>query len=196
MEDNNFQSLYEQKAKFLVNLMKLSEEKRKRVMKALEFAEEAHKGQKRKNGKPYIIHPIRIANKLIEKGEDEEVIISALLHDVVEDTEKTIEEIEKEFGKEVAEIVNVLTKKKDENKESYLMRVSLNEKAKEIKVFDALDNIEDLKEIAEKKILSSDWIDSHIKYWLSIVERFGGEEEIERAKKAISRVKEILKSTQ
>ncbi len=77
-----------------------------RVFHAIEFAAKAHQGQFRKGTKiPYIIHPIGAAQILIEYGCSEEVIIAAILHDTVEDTKVTIQEIEKEFGKEVSKLV-------------------------------------------------------------------------------------------
>ena len=82
----------------------------KLIMKAYDFANENHKGQLRKSGEPYIIHPVQVAYTLATLGLDDETICAALLHDVVEDTTVTINDITKEFGEAVAEMVDGVTK--------------------------------------------------------------------------------------
>ena len=79
------------------------------IKKAFLFGEEAHKGQFRKSGESYFNHPIATAIIVIGLGMDTDSIVSALLHDVVEDTPITIETIKKEFGAEVAKLVESLT---------------------------------------------------------------------------------------
>ncbi|MEN8726849.1 MAG: RelA/SpoT family protein [Sulfurovum sp.] len=78
--------------------------------KALELSLEAHKGQTRKSGEPYIVHPILVAAITAKISNDEMMVQAALLHDVVEDTSFTIEELEREFGYDVAHMVEGLTK--------------------------------------------------------------------------------------
>ncbi len=80
------------------------------IAKAYQIADEAHKGQKRKSGEPYIIHPLCVAIILADLELDKESIAAGLLHDVVEDTIMTTEELEQEFGIEVALIVDGVTK--------------------------------------------------------------------------------------
>lgn len=80
------------------------------VKKALLFSEQAHEGQTRKSGEPYIIHPILVSSIVSSISEDEAMVIAALLHDVVEDTSFSIEDVEKEFGEDVAHLVEGLTK--------------------------------------------------------------------------------------
>ena len=80
------------------------------IKKAYSIAHKAHEGQKRKSGEPYIIHPLCVAIILAELELDKESIVSGLLHDVVEDTIMTLDEIKEEFGIEVAVIVDGVTK--------------------------------------------------------------------------------------
>ncbi|MDX9847155.1 MAG: RelA/SpoT family protein [Tenuifilaceae bacterium] len=88
-----------------------SEEDKKLVKKAFNLANEAHKGVKRKSGEPYILHPIAVAKIVAtEIGLGPKAIACALMHDVVEDTDYTIEDIERLFDKKVATIIDGLTK--------------------------------------------------------------------------------------
>ena len=81
-----------------------------KILDALDFATKWHSGIKRKSGEPYIIHPIAVAQILVDNQLDYSTIMAGLLHDVVEDTEITLEEIEKRFGKTVAKLVDGVTK--------------------------------------------------------------------------------------
>lgn len=80
------------------------------IKKAYDLAFNAHKNQRRRSGEPYIMHPVAVAKILFKLGMDNECIIGALLHDVVEDTEYDIEYIKNEFGAEVALLVDGVTK--------------------------------------------------------------------------------------
>ena len=77
---------------------------------AYDFAEKAHKGQKRMNGEPYIQHSLHTAYLLAQMRTDLTTIIAGILHDVPEDTDTKLEEIEKNFGSEVAGLVHGITK--------------------------------------------------------------------------------------
>ena len=80
------------------------------VLKAYEYAKNAHANQKRASGEPYFIHPCAVADILMELGLDAATIAAALLHDVIEDTEATAEDIKAEFGDEVLDLVSGVTK--------------------------------------------------------------------------------------
>ena len=81
-----------------------------RIIDALEFAKEAHAGQRRKSGEPYVVHPILVAAITARISADETMVLAALLHDVVEDTPHTVDEIRERFGEDVANLVEGLTK--------------------------------------------------------------------------------------
>lgn len=77
---------------------------------AIDFATKAHEGQKRKSGEPYIIHPLSVAHLLVEWGLDIDTVLAGVLHDTVEDTDATLEQIETLFGRDVAFLVDGVTK--------------------------------------------------------------------------------------
>ncbi|MBS5736886.1 MAG: bifunctional (p)ppGpp synthetase/guanosine-3',5'-bis(diphosphate) 3'-pyrophosphohydrolase [Clostridiales bacterium] len=81
-----------------------------KIKEAFYFAAKAHDGQFRKSGEPYICHPVEVAKILIEYGADDASVIAALLHDTVEDTEVTLDDIKKTFGEEIALLVDGVTK--------------------------------------------------------------------------------------
>ena len=111
-----------------------------RIRAAYEMAKEAHEGQKRKDGNPYITHCVATADICCDNGLDEDSIVSALLHDVIEDTKVTHAEIAKKFGPQVADIVEGVTKltrvqytsKEDEQMEN--LRKMLMAMSKDIRV--------------------------------------------------------------
>ncbi len=115
------------------------------IQKAITFATEKHEGQFRRGGAPYVIHPIRIANILLQEWscEDPNVVCAALLHDVVEDTPTTIKEVKDAFGNEIGKLVDGMTMwKGSETYEVYVKRVSRGpEELRMIKCADVLDNL-------------------------------------------------------
>ena len=86
------------------------EAKKSRIDHAVEVAKQAHKGQLRKTGEPYIVHPLAVKKILEEWGMDEDTIIAGVLHDTVEDTDLTLDDIRREFGESVAFLVDGVTK--------------------------------------------------------------------------------------
>lgn len=99
-----FKDLYQQAATYIKT------EKLEQLRAAYTFAETAHQGQKRVSGEPYITHPLGVAHILAELELDLETLVAALLHDVVEDTRTTLEDVEREFGEEIALLVDGVTK--------------------------------------------------------------------------------------
>lgn len=100
---------------FTAMQQRVTEDEMTNIHKAFDLAYEAHSAQKRKTGEPYIIHPIAVARIVAEElmlGSNP--VIAAFLHDVVEDTDYSIDDIERMFGKDVAFLVNVVTKQKKE----------------------------------------------------------------------------------
>lgn len=107
---------------------------------ALEFAKERHTGQKRWDGTDYIRHPISVADNF----SDDVRKTVAVLHDVVEDTKTTIQEVKERFGSKVSSAVDSLTRKSGETYNDFIKRVARNPIAKDIKIADIEDNIGDV----------------------------------------------------
>ena len=133
------------------------------IKKAYETAEKMHKGQLRKSGEPYIIHPVETAKILAGLGMDEQTIIAGLLHDVVEDTEYTEEQLKAEFGEEVALLVDGVTKlgnlvfetKEDaqaENLRKMFLAMSKDIRVLIIKLADRLHNMRTINYMSPEKI--------------------------------------------
>jgi hypothetical protein len=106
----NYKTIYE--VKELLELQKKMNRKSdlRKIRRAYDFAEKAHENQKRLSGEKYIIHPLNVAYILADLSLDDNTICAALLHDVIEDTEVTFDDIKSEFGEEVAIIVDGVTK--------------------------------------------------------------------------------------
>lgn len=124
--DPQFRNLSYQKEKLEENLISFSDDDQIRIHEAIIFAEDAHQEQKRDEGDPYIIHPIRVTRNLIEGMgvTDPDLICAALLHDVLEDTEETRATIASRFGGRVADLVEHLSQDKvHETKTQYINRI-------------------------------------------------------------------------
>lgn len=107
MEEQKELTIYD-----VINTLKRNRKKinSKLILKAYTFAKTRHADQKRLSGESYIIHPLNVANILSEINLDDETICAAILHDVVEDTDVSKQELEQEFGKEISEMVDGVTK--------------------------------------------------------------------------------------
>lgn len=103
MQENSEITIYD-----VINTLKKNRRKvnTKLILKAYDFAKSNHKQQKRLSGEEYIIHPLNVASILSQIDLDDETICAAILHDVVEDTEVTKEDLIREFGEEIAAMVD------------------------------------------------------------------------------------------
>lgn len=132
------------------------------LLRAHDFAKHAHENQKRASGEPYFIHPCAVAEILIELGLDAETIAAALLHDVIEDTEATEEDIRREFGENILSLVSGVTKldkivfKSQEEEEAENFRKIFIAMAKDIRVIiiklaDRLHNMRSLNYLSKER---------------------------------------------
>ena len=134
------------------------------IGRAYDVAEEMHRGQLRKSGEPHLIHPMAVAEILAELGMDEETIIGGLLHDVVEDTPYTMEELVRDFGEEVGLLVDGVTKlgslkfeskeaRQVENLRKMFLAMSRDIRVLIIKLSDRLHNLRTINYMSHDKIV-------------------------------------------
>ncbi|MEO5968669.1 MAG: bifunctional (p)ppGpp synthetase/guanosine-3',5'-bis(diphosphate) 3'-pyrophosphohydrolase [Bdellovibrionia bacterium] len=142
------------------------------IRRAYKFAAEAHHGQLRSSGEPYMIHPTDVAQTLADLSLDIPSIITGLLHDTVEDTHATLEQIETQFGRPIAELVDGVTKlskitfKTSEEKQAENFRKMILAMAKDIRVIliklaDRLNNMRTLEHLAphKQKLIAQETLD-------------------------------------
>ena len=159
--DSSHEELIDKKGKDL--LARISSKDIKIVVQnALDFSIKMHEGQKRKSGLPYVSHCIDVANILLDWNMDCTTIISALLHDLVEDTNVSLEDIDKEFGSDVAFLVDGVTKidhiafrsqehKQAENFTKLFLSLAKDLRVIIIKFADRLNNMETIEYLSLKK---------------------------------------------
>ncbi len=146
----------------LESIKKYNNDEIERIIDAYNFAKEAHKDQFRESGEPYIIHPVNVCINLAKFHADGATLVAGMLHDVVEDTKYTLEDVENKFGSEVAKLVDGVTKisnihfsSLDEARDANIRRIitSLNEDVRIIiiKLCDRLHNIRTLEYKAKSK---------------------------------------------
>jgi len=123
--------------------------------KALRFAYQAHHGQLDYNGIPYIFHPVHLA----EQMDDEISCCAALLHDVVEDTSMTLQELSMEFPKEVIDVLILLTHKEGVPYFDYVRNIKSNPIAVKVKLADIAHNSD------QTRCIGSDLTDAQLSYW-------------------------------
>lgn len=151
-------------SEFLDKLSKLDRPKAdfERIKKAVDFACRLHKGQKRVSEEPYIVHPISVADILIELNCDAETVIAGILHDVIEDTDIDVLELEKEFGTEISKLVEGVTKlgklsfvsakeHQAENFRKMLLAIAIDIRVVLVKIADRLHNMRTLQFLPEEK---------------------------------------------
>ncbi len=147
---------------FVDTLSYLPQEEIDHILEAYCFSEQAHRGQTRLSGEPYITHPLAVAGALAEWRMDAQAIVAALLHDVMEDTAVTKSEIADRFGKEVAELVDGLSKldrlefqsyqdAQAENFRKMLMAMARDLRIVLIKLADRRHNLETMAQVRPEK---------------------------------------------
>ncbi|WP_289013807.1 bifunctional (p)ppGpp synthetase/guanosine-3',5'-bis(diphosphate) 3'-pyrophosphohydrolase [uncultured Capnocytophaga sp.] len=163
LEEENKAIAREYKELLRISYQTLSDEDKKLIRLAFDTAVDAHKDQRRKSGEPYIFHPIAVAKIVASQiGLDAVAIASALLHDVVEDTDYTIEDMERLFGNTVAHIVEGLTKISSMSRENDIslqaenfrkLLLTMNDDVRVIliKIADRLHNMQTMDSMAEYK---------------------------------------------
>lgn len=163
IEKENKQIARQYKELLRISYRSLSDDDKKQIRKAFDTAVDAHKDQRRKSGEAYIFHPIAVAKIVAsEIGLDATSIIAALLHDVVEDTQYTLKDIQEMFGETVATIVDGLTKisslKKDkdvslqaENFRKMLLTLNDDIRVIIIKIADRLHNMQTMDAMRRDK---------------------------------------------
>jgi len=137
------------------------QEEQELIARAFAFADAAHKGQKRKSGAPYIVHPLATASRLAEMGLDSQTVAAALLHDVCEDTKHSIEEIKSLFGDTIAFLVEGVTKldkvryrgnaRSAESLRKMFLAIAEDVRIVLIKLVDRLHNMETLEFLPPEK---------------------------------------------
>ena len=153
-------STYEELKKIIAESGK--EYDREQIEAAYRLAEEKHREQKRSSGEPYIIHPLSVAAILMGLGMDSQSVMAGLLHDVVEDTDCTLEDIQKQFGKEVALLIDGVTKlgkipyssreeQQAENLRKMLMAMAEDIRVIIIKFADRMHNLSTLEYMSPQK---------------------------------------------
>ncbi|MDE5841321.1 MAG: HD domain-containing protein, partial [Muribaculaceae bacterium] len=162
-EERDYSKEIENRAKVVFDAMRprVSEEDYRRLVDSFEVAREAHSKQKRKTGEPYIFHPIAVATIAAQElNLDVDTVIAAFLHDVVEDTDWTVDQIQKRFGNDVAFLVRVVTKQKKEkyemskqldNFKQMLTAVQYDIRALLVKLADRLHNMRTLSSMRPDK---------------------------------------------
>lgn len=159
LEERLIQEAYDDMIKSSVH--HLTDESLAQIKKAFDFANSAHAGVRRKSGEPYILHPLSVATIVTrEMGLGTKAIISSILHDVVEDTDYTLDDIESMFGAKIASIVDGLTKlegnfdfKQAANFRKMLLTLSDDVRVILIKIADRLHNMRTLDSMAPNKQL-------------------------------------------
>lgn len=162
-EEKDYSKEIERRAQVVFDVMRsrVSDDDYRRLVDSFEVAREAHSKQKRKTGEPYIFHPIAVATIAAkELNLDVDSVIAAFLHDVVEDTDWTVEQLQRRFGNNVAFLVRVVTKQKKEkyemskqldNFKQMLNSVQYDIRALLVKLADRLHNMRTLSSMRPDK---------------------------------------------
>ncbi len=153
---------FDERIQKLIEKLGCDETDAQRIRDAFIVASDAHEGQLRKSGEPFIIHPLAVAETLVDASMDVDCVIAALLHDVVEDTDVTYEDLTKRFGKTVADLVEGVTKltrlpyatkeeEEMENLRKMLLAMVHDIRVIFIKLYDRLHNMRTLEYKTQRK---------------------------------------------
>jgi GTP pyrophosphokinase len=172
--------------------------KTKMIKQAVIFAKKAHKGQKQATGEPYVNHPIKVAKLLKKWKQKDEIITAGLLHDVVEDCNVPLKEIEKMFGKKVSNLVDamsfVLTKKGKTIKKN--MPATYKKFAKYalkdpflilIKTADMLSNIPNINVPSHRNFVINKSYPRLMMFWIPLIKEVGFKKEAKRITKEFNK---------
>ncbi|MDX2170605.1 MAG: HD domain-containing protein, partial [Deltaproteobacteria bacterium] len=132
------------------------------IRRAFDFSKQVHKGQKRQSGDPYFIHPVGVASLIADLKLDVPSVVTGLLHDTVEDTLTTLEEVEREFGSEIATLVDGVTKisqvnftsreeKQAENFRKMVLAMARDIRVILVKLADRTDNMRTLQHLSAER---------------------------------------------
>jgi (p)ppGpp synthase/HD superfamily hydrolase len=134
--------------------------------KAIQIAVQAHHGQKDKYGDPYILHPLRMMCSL----EDENARVVAVLHDVVEDTDWSFDDLKKEgFGAEILDALDCVTRRDEESYEDFVNRSASNPLARRVKLADLKDNM-DVRRMREVKAKDVERFEKYLRAYRKLQE--------------------------
>lgn len=131
------------------------------VEDAVAIAAQAHKGQKDKAAAPYLLHPLRMLLRM----NSEAAMMAAVLHDVVEDTDWTLERLREEgFSNEVLEAVDCLTRRDGENYQEFVERIRRNPIARQVKIADLEDNM-NIRRISQLSVKDLERLEKYHRAW-------------------------------
>ena len=166
--------------------------------KAKQFARRSHKGQKQATGKPYVDHPIKAASLLTKWGQNETTINAGLLHDVVEDCDVSLKEVEDKFGKEVAYLVDAMSfilktkngkrkKDMDATYRKFAKGIKKKPALAYIKTADMLSNIPNLNEPSHRDFIINKAYPRLKMFWLPLVKEIGFKKEADEIEKHLNK---------
>lgn len=138
----------------------MTESECKRFSDALAFAAEKHAEQRRRNGDPYILHPVKVAMHLAKDGYDVRYQIAGLFHDLLEDTDATEDELRKFCDEEMMTAIKLVTKTAGFVEDEYLSAILKNPMAKAVKNADRIDNLSDLPNQDDEKFTARYMLDT------------------------------------
>ena len=149
----------------------------------VEYIKKKHNGQKRMQGTPYYMHPLQVAKILKDKGFSEDYQIVGLLHDLLEDTDTTYNEILKLSNKTIADAVKLLTKEDGYIMKEYIERIQNNEIAKMVKLADRLHNISETHLASEE--FKQKYIKETVEWYLPLAKDTVFEEDLKQELKKL-----------